>query len=65
MYSRKNPFPGRLLVNRRLNSPDSEKDTRHFEVALDGSGGTTVSGDTAQLHDLFTPDVDQRSRPRR
>jgi sulfite reductase alpha subunit-like flavoprotein len=36
-YSRTNPFPGRLVVNRRLN-PGSNKDTRHLEVDLTGSG---------------------------
>src|SRR5262249_54235842 len=37
-YSRNHPFPARLVTNRRLNAPGSAKDTRHFEIALDGSG---------------------------
>src|SRR5215203_4220036 len=37
-YSRKNPFPARLLINRKLNGNDSAKDTRHFEISLQGSG---------------------------
>ena len=32
-----NPFPGKLLVNRRLTAPDSP-DTRHFEIDLTGWG---------------------------
>jgi sulfite reductase (NADPH) flavoprotein alpha-component len=32
-----NPFPARLLVNRRLSGPASAKDVRHFEIALQGS----------------------------
>lgn len=37
-YDRNRPFPARLLVNRRLNAPGSAKDTRHFEISLEGSG---------------------------
>ena len=37
-YSRKNPFPARLVVNRKLTGEGSEKDTRHFEISLQGSG---------------------------
>jgi sulfite reductase (NADPH) flavoprotein alpha-component len=33
-WTRQNPFPGRLIVNRRLSGPDSAKDTRHFEIDL-------------------------------
>jgi sulfite reductase (NADPH) flavoprotein alpha-component len=55
VYSRKNPFPGRLLVNRRLNSPDSEKDTRHFEISLDGSGLTYEVGDSMAVYPTNDP----------
>jgi len=37
-YSRTNPFPARLITNRKLNGPGSAKDTRHFEISLKGSG---------------------------
>ena len=37
-YSKKNPFPAKLLVNRRLSAEESDKDTRHFEITLEGSG---------------------------
>jgi sulfite reductase (NADPH) flavoprotein alpha-component len=56
-YSRKNPFLGRLLVNRRLNSPDSEKDTRHFEISLDGSGLTYEVGDSMAVYPTNDPDL--------
>jgi sulfite reductase (NADPH) flavoprotein alpha-component len=56
-YSRKNPFPGRLLVNRRLNSPDSEKDTRHFEILLDGSGLSYEVGDSMAVYPTNDPDL--------
>lgn len=44
-YSKNNPFPGRLLTNRRLNAAGSGKDVRHFEVALGGSGLIYEVGD--------------------
>ena len=56
-YSRKNPFPGRLLVNYRLNSPDSEKDTRHFEISLEGSGLTYEVGDSMAVYPTNDPDL--------
>jgi sulfite reductase (NADPH) flavoprotein alpha-component len=56
-YSRKSPYPGRLLVNRRLNSPDSEKDTRHFEISLDGSGLTYEVGDSMAVYPTNDPDL--------
>jgi sulfite reductase (NADPH) flavoprotein alpha-component len=55
VYSRKNPFPGRLLVNRRLNSPDSDKDTRHLEISLDGSGLTYEVGDSMAVYPTNDP----------
>ncbi len=45
-YSRRNPFPARLLVNRRLSGPESEKDTRHFELDLTGWGLSFEVGDS-------------------
>lgn len=57
VYSRKNPFPGRLLVNRRLNSPDSEKDTRHFEISLEGSGISYEVGDSMAVYPTNDPDL--------
>jgi sulfite reductase (NADPH) flavoprotein alpha-component len=44
-YSKRNPFPARLLTNRRLNAPGSGKDVRHFEIALSGSGLNYEVGD--------------------
>jgi sulfite reductase (NADPH) flavoprotein alpha-component len=45
-YSRKNPFPAPLEVNRKLTLEGSEKDTRHFELSLDGSGLVYECGDS-------------------
>jgi sulfite reductase (NADPH) flavoprotein alpha-component len=46
VYSRKNPFPARLLTNRKLTSGESEKETRHFEFSLSGSGLVYDVGDS-------------------
>jgi sulfite reductase (NADPH) flavoprotein alpha-component len=44
-YSKSNPFPARLKTNRRLNGEGSAKDTRHFEIVLEGSGLDYEVGD--------------------
>ena len=49
-YSRANPFPARLLVNRRLSGPDSAKDTRHFEIDLTGWGLNYEAGDSVAVY---------------
>ena len=48
-YGRANPFPSRIKVNRRLN-PGSEKDTRHLELDLTGSGLTYEVGESLAVH---------------
>src|ERR1044072_1528934 len=45
-YTRADPFPGKLVVNRSLCSEDSEKDTRHFEIDLTGWGLNYEVGDS-------------------
>ena len=44
-HSKANPFPARLLTNRRLNGKGSEKETRHFEISLKDSGLSYEAGD--------------------
>jgi sulfite reductase (NADPH) flavoprotein alpha-component len=56
-YSRKNPFPARLLVNRRLTGEDSEKDTRHYEISLRGSGLTYEVGDALGIMPSNSPEL--------
>ncbi len=56
-YSRTNPFPGRMLVNRRLNAPDSEKNTRHFEISLAGSGLSYEVGESVAVYPTNCPDL--------
>jgi sulfite reductase (NADPH) flavoprotein alpha-component len=45
-YTRTNPFPGKLVVNRSLCDEGSEKDTRHFEIDLAGSAISYEVGDS-------------------
>src|ERR1700731_680989 len=45
-YSRKNPFPAKLLVSNTLTLPGSEKETRHYEFSLAGSGLQYEPGDS-------------------
>jgi sulfite reductase (NADPH) flavoprotein alpha-component len=49
-YTRANPFPARMLVNRRLSGPDSAKDTRHFEIDLTGWGLSYEAGDSLAVY---------------
>ena len=45
-FSRKNPFPGRVRVNKLLSLPGSAKEIRHFEVDIAGSGLIYEVGDS-------------------
>jgi sulfite reductase (NADPH) flavoprotein alpha-component len=45
-YSRKNPFPAIPLVNQKLTLEGSEKETRHYEFSLAGSGLQYEVGDS-------------------
>jgi len=54
-FSRANPFPARLLANRRLTGEGSEKETRHFEIALEGSGLNYEAGDALGVYPANCP----------
>lgn len=56
-YSRNNPFPARLLTNRKLNSSGSDKDTRHFEISLEGSGLAYEVGDALGVQPKNCPEL--------
>src|SRR5438034_6809357 len=56
-YTRANPFPARLVVNRRLSGPESEKDTRHFELDLTGWGLSFEVGDSVGVYPTNDPDL--------
>src|SRR5881296_1112198 len=56
-YTRTNPFPARMVVNRRLSGPESEKDTRHFELDLTGWGLTFEVGDSLAVYARNDPEL--------
>ena len=56
-YSRTNPFPAKMLVNRRLSGPDSEKDTRHFELSLEGWGLSFEVGESVAIYPTNWPSL--------
>ena len=49
LYSNKNPFPARHKTNIKLTGDASEKDTRHHEISLAGSGLNYIAGDALGL----------------
>ena len=49
-YTRSNPFPGKLVVNRLLSGAESEKETRHLEVDLTGWGLSFEVGDSMAVY---------------
>lgn len=56
-FSRKNPFPAKLLVNRNLNGEGSAKETRHFEISLEGSGLDYSAGDALGVLPTNCPEL--------
>ena len=59
VYSRKNPFPAPLLVNRKLTLEGSGKETRHFELSLKGSGLQYEVGDSLGVLATNCPELVQ------
>lgn len=45
-YNKANPFPATLLARQKITGRDSEKDVRHIEIDLSGSGLQYRAGDT-------------------
>ena len=58
-YSRTNPFPARLLASRKLALDGSDKDTRHYEIDLKGSGLVYEVGDALGLLPANSPELVQ------
>lgn len=56
-WSKKNPFPAKLLQNLPLNAPGSAKDTRHIAFSLTGSGLSYEVGDALGVFVQNCPDV--------
>ncbi len=56
-YTRKNPFPAKLLVNRILTDPSSSKETRHYELSIAGSGLSYEAGDALCVFPTNCPEL--------
>ncbi|HYY29786.1 MAG TPA: sulfite reductase subunit alpha, partial [Chthoniobacterales bacterium] len=54
-YTRKNPFPARLLTREKLTHAGSEKETLHFEFSLAGSGLQYEVGDSMGIFPQNNP----------
>jgi sulfite reductase (NADPH) flavoprotein alpha-component len=50
VYSRSNPFPAEVLENINLNGRGSNKETRHLELSLEGSGLVFEPGDSLGIY---------------
>jgi sulfite reductase (NADPH) flavoprotein alpha-component len=57
LYNKNNPFLARLIANRRLSGNGSEKETRHYEIALDDSGLTYEAGDALGVFPVNCPEL--------
>ncbi|WGE54563.1 assimilatory sulfite reductase (NADPH) flavoprotein subunit [Actinobacillus equuli subsp. equuli] len=49
-YNKANPFPATLITNQRITAKDAEKDVRHLEFDLSGSGLSYQSGDVLGVY---------------
>ena len=56
-YTRSNPFPARLAVNRLMSGADSEKETRHFEIDLKSWGLSFEPGDSMAVYPTNDPNL--------
>ncbi|MFK9090674.1 assimilatory sulfite reductase (NADPH) flavoprotein subunit [Bacillus salipaludis] len=56
-YSRTNPFQAEVLENINLNGRGSNKETRHLEISLEGSGLTFEPGDSLGIYPENDPDL--------
>lgn len=56
-YTKKNPFPAKLILNTPLNSRGSSKDTRHIGFSLEGSGLSYEVGDALGVFVQNCPEV--------
>ena len=56
-YSRTNPFKAEVLENINLNGRGSNKETRHLELSLEGSGITYEPGDALGIYPENDPEL--------
>ncbi len=56
-YSRTNPFQAEVLENLNLNGRGSNKETRHLELSLEGSGIQYQPGDSLGIYPTNDPEL--------
>ncbi|MWV42996.1 assimilatory sulfite reductase (NADPH) flavoprotein subunit [Paenibacillus sp. HJL G12] len=56
-YSRTHPFHAEILENLNLNGRGSDRETRHVEISLDGSGLQYEPGDSLGIYPENHPDL--------
>src|SRR5690606_10182002 len=57
VHDAKNPFPATILESIVLNGRGSDKETRHIELSLEGSGLTYEPGDSLGVVPQNDPDM--------
>jgi sulfite reductase (NADPH) flavoprotein alpha-component len=57
IYSRTNPFRAEVLENLNLNGRGSNKETRHLELSLEGSGLSYQPGDSLGIYPENDPEL--------
>jgi len=58
-WHRDRPYPARLILNRRLTEPGSQKEVRHFAIHLGASGLTYEAGDALGVWPSNDPQIVQ------
>ena len=53
-FSRKNPFPAKMRVNRLLTDENSSKETRHYEISIAGSSRPSAAKATRMCLSMAT-----------
>ncbi|MGB0371378.1 MAG: sulfite reductase subunit alpha [Opitutales bacterium] len=56
-WTKKNPFPAKLTKNLTLTDPESSKETRHYEISLEGSDITYEVGDALGVIPTNCPEL--------
>jgi sulfite reductase (NADPH) flavoprotein alpha-component len=57
VYTRNHPYSATVTANRLLTGPGSEKETRHIEIDIAGSGIRYLPGDSAGILPVNTCDA--------
>jgi sulfite reductase (NADPH) flavoprotein alpha-component len=56
-WNRRNPFEARLVAHRRLSKDGSQKEVRHYELDLTGSGIDYAAGDSINVQPENDPEL--------